>query len=343
MSQQSQDFNSFRSSQFSVERPDSEWINELFENSNNELLGPALRRANAFLYNDLALICIHEMWGSYFVLGDVFFQPEIPAKLESIHREAIFQELLQLGISNSKRILGYYLERPILSNQFRSYPLGFVHRRKISKDMTKGAQGEDLRRLENLNERQDYLEFIDLTKSNARVEDFKLILQKSYRSFIKKQLKPYIGYLLAKPSDEISHREKIFIMKEAESDRISALVTGFQVGNCFYVDRLVKLNSSRMSLDLLLGRVVQYCREQEIKKLSLGLSPFYSMENHFFWKSFRKLISFWYKAENLKKFKNKYAKNKRQAYFFVEKRKSLVWNFLILSFASVYWKIDSSN
>ncbi|MEC9283339.1 MAG: hypothetical protein VX642_11540 [Bdellovibrionota bacterium] len=334
---------SFCSSNFSNKTPDTEFIESLFLNSNNELLGASLRRANAFFYNKYGLICIYELWGCYFILGDVFFKNDIPRKEESVHREAIFQELLQLGIRNSKRILGYYLERPITSKQFKCYPLGFVHRRKISKDMTKGAQGEELRRLENLNERQDYLNFIDLSEYSDRSEDDKILVQKIYRSFIGKQLKPYIGYLLAKPSDPISNNEKVFLMKENKSEVFSALVTAFQAGSTLYVDRLVKLSPSRMSLDLLLGRVVQHCRQNDIKRLSLGLSPFYSMENHLFWKSFRRLISFWYKAENLKKFKNKFAKNKTQAYFFVEKRKSLFWNFLLLSFASVYWKIDSSN
>lgn len=343
MSMNSKDPNSFRTSSFSKSLPDESFIYSLSLNSKNELLGASLRRANAYFYNDLGMVCIYELWGSYFVLGDVFFIADIPKKLESIHREAIFQELLQLGISNSKRILGYYIERPILSNQFKSYPLGFVHRRKISKDMTKGAQGEELRRLANLDERQDYLEYISFSNYEDCPEDYKLLIAKIYRSFIGKQLKPYIGYLLAKPCDPISKSEKIFLMKETDSGKISALVTAFQFGDSLYVDRLVKLTSSRMSLDLLLGRLVQHCREQGISKLSFGLSPFYSMENHFFWKAFRKTISFWYKAENLKKFKNKYARNKSQAYFFVEKRKSLIWNFLLLSFASVYWKIDSKD
>jgi hypothetical protein len=157
-----------------------------------------------------------------------------------------------------------------------------------------------------------------------------------YRHFIQRQKLPYIGFLLAKPQDKIEENE--YFIKASNATGDLALISGFRNLDTFYVDRLAKTEESRMSLDVLMAFLYEDLKAKGVKQVSLGLSSFFG-EPKKKWDKFRSLIRFWYDAENLRNFKRKYSALEVPAYYFVEKRKSHLWQFIKLSLISVYLKL----
>lgn len=313
----------------------SEERKKLFQIPNHELLGPALRRANLFFHYRSTILCIYEKWGSWFVLGDVLYSEDVNAKSRGVDREACFQLLYHHSAELSKNVLGYYINLPILFLEFKCHQLGYSHQQDLSQEYLVGAEAEEIRRAINFQARESVYDiesghYADLNETQkSKVKDL-------YQKFIQRQKPPYIGYLLAKPKDEIKEEE--FFIKASNTVGDLALISGFRNLDVFYVDRLAKTEDSKMSLDVLMAFLYEELKAYGIKRVSLGLSSFFG-EPKKKWEKFRKLIRFWYDAEALRSFKRKYSEQEIPSYYFVEKRKSHLWQFIKLSFISVYLKL----
>lgn len=308
---------------------------ELFAQNNGELLGPALRRANLFYQFRNLIICMYEFGGNWFVIGDAFYRATSDTKSDNIDREAAFQTLFHYSAQGSKNLLGYYLHRPLLFPELRCNKLGLVHEQGLLHSYDVGEGGDEFRRAKNLEIRSNEITFVESYYKDLD-DGVKKIVRDTYRKFIQKKRRPYIGFILARPSDVIEPDEFFFIsFREGEA---IAIVSGFFVGSSFCVDRLARITDTRMILDILLSRLTRLMEDRGLTTVNLGLSSFFG-EPEDIWAKLRKLVRFWYDADSLRAFKKKYSDREIPAYYFVEKRKNHIWQFIKLAVVSTYWKM----
>lgn len=321
-----------------VDSLDSEFLSKLYKNSDHELLGPALRRANLYYRYRSAVICIHEIRRDWMVLGDIYFSEELETKSQSIDREAAFQTLYHFSREKSRNLMGYYLNRPILFKELECFKVGETYLRKLNSSFEKGESADDYRRARNLIERNPEVTIKEGFWGDFSSEE-KQKIKGVYSHFLSSLIRPYIGFLLAKKGDEISNSEYFFI---AERDgQLEAVVSGFIYENGqFYVDRMARKSETRMIIDMLIAYSFRSLEKKEVKSVNLGLCAFYGSPE-LIWKFIRSLVSFWYDAESLKVFKSKYSDERQDAYYFIERRKAHLNQFVKLAWNSIYFKLSN--
>lgn len=307
-------------------------IIHLYSLGQHELLGPCLRRANLYFEFQDLLLGIYQKGRNWFVLGDVLKIKDLEGVQFGIQREGLFQALYHFSAQNSKSVLGYYLEYPISFREFQCVPVGLCYDAALAPEFKVGNDAEEIRRALNLAIRKEGLRF-KKAYFHELSEHQKANLKSRYQQFLSRKIKPLIGFLLAKRADRILDRE--FFYYVVKEDEILAFVSGFELKKSFYLDRLVRFSKERMLLDMLVGKCLEDQFKKGRSKVHFGLCAFYG-EPRWFWHYFRKIVRFWYDSSRLRQFKRKYAKDEKRVYYFVEKRKNHFYEFLKLSFISLY-------